>query len=194
MYETKSSQSLKLSIIAYIAAVIFAIHLVTYLIPSVRNATTSSSVLVAELLALIAVAEHALLFPIIAAPPAPRWAKFAGYGWLVIDIATDIMQINGAPQTVYLPMRYSGHISAAIWIASASWETKGAMRIIGLLLALDLAIYSFIAFVPLTFIVLLPSLVLLPLWIVLVGRFLSWTGDDQTDEHQLKGNQVSEKI
>ncbi len=47
------------------------------------------------------------------------------------------------------------------------------MRIVGLLLALDLAIYSFIAFIPLTFVVLIPSLVLLPLWLVLVGRLIT---------------------
>lgn len=193
MYETKSSQQDKVAYIAYAAAILFAIHLVTYLIPALRNATTGSSVVVAELLALLAVAEHALLFPVIAALPAPRWAKYAGYGWLVIDIATDIMQLNGAPQATYLSMRYGGHISAAIWIASVSWETKGAMRIIGLLLALDLAIYSFIAFSPLTFIILLPSLVLLPLWIVLGGRFLARTSEQRLDELQLEGNQVSEK-
>jgi len=62
---------------------------------------------------------------------------------------------------------------AALWMASASWQAKGTARIVGWLLAFDLAIYSFIAFLPLTFVVLVPSLVLLPLWFVLVGRLLS---------------------
>src|SRR5438128_6823638 len=88
-------------------------------------------------------------------------------------MATDIMQLNGVPNTTYLAMRYGGHISAALWIASASWQIKGAIRITGLLLALDLAIYSFIAFIPFTFVILIPSLVLLPLWLVLSGRFLA---------------------
>ncbi len=90
---------------------------------------------------------------------------------------------------MYLPMHYGGHISAALWIASASWQTRGAMRIVGLLLALDLAIYSFIAFIPLTFVVLIPSLVLLPLWLVLVGRLI--TREDQ--EHQQARADVGEK-
>jgi len=68
---------------------------------------------------------------------------------------------------------YGGQISAALWIASASWQAKGTTRIVGWLLAFDLAIYSLIAFLPLTFVVLVPSLVLLPLWFVLVGRLLS---------------------
>ena len=159
--------------IAYIDAILFAIHLITYFIPAIRDAKVTNAPLAAELLALIAVAEHVLLFPIIALLPAPNWAKHAGYGWLVIDIATDIMQLNNVAAITYLPMRYGGHIAAAIWIASASWQAKGAFRVIGLILALDLAIYSFIAFIPFTFIMLIPSLILLPLWIVLIGRRLS---------------------
>jgi hypothetical protein len=172
MQQTTSSQQSKIVYIAYVVAFLFAVHLVTYLIPAMRDATTGSAPLVAEFLALLAVAEHLLLFPVIEALPAPRWAKYAGYGWLVIDMATDIMQLGGVEKTTYLSMRYGGHISAALWIASASWQARSAMRVTGLLLALDLAIYSFIAFIPLTFVILLPSLVLLPLWLVFAGNVL----------------------
>jgi hypothetical protein len=158
---------------AYVAAILFAIHLVTYVIGPLRDATTSSSPIVAELLALLGVAEHLVLFPVIAALPAPRWAKAAGYGWLVIDMATDIMQLNGVPKETYLALRYGGHISAAVWIASASWQAKGVLRIVGEFVALDLVVYSFIAFIPFTFIVLFPSLLLLPLWLVLIARLLA---------------------
>lgn len=158
---------------AYAAAVLFAIHLITYFIAPIRDATTTSSPIVAELLALLAVAEHLLVFPVVAATPAPRWARAAGYGWLVIDMATDIMQLNGTPKTTYLAMRYGGHISAALWIASGSWQRTGTLRVIGVLLALDLAIYSFLAFIPFTFVILIPSLVLLPLWLWLVGRLIA---------------------
>jgi len=167
---------------AYAAAILFAIHLVTYFIAPLRDATTTSSPIVAELLALLAVAEHLLMFPVVEALPAPRWARYAGYGWLVIDIATDIMQLNGVPSTTYLAMRYGGHISAALWIASASWQIKGAIRITGLLLALDLAVYSFIAFIPFTFVILIPSLVLLPLWLLLSGRFLARGGEHYLEQ------------
>lgn len=189
MYDKKLSQ--RSATIAYVAAALFTIHLITYLIPSIRDATTATSPLIAELLALLGVAEHLLLFPVVAALPAPRWARAAGYGWLVLDMATDIMQLNGTPQLTYLPLRYGGHISAALWIASASWQTRGAIRVIGLLLAFDLVLYSFIAFIPLTFIVLLPSLVLLPLWLVLVGRLI---GAQQRLQDEIDGHKKSKSV
>jgi hypothetical protein len=174
MNELKPSQLARL---AYLVAALFTIHLITYLIPGIRDATPTRLPVVTELVGIIGVAEHLLLFPVVAALPAPRWARAAGYGWLVIDMATDIMQLNGIDKSIYLSLRYGGHISAALWIASASWQAKGAMRVIGWLLALDLFIYSFIAFIPFTFIVLFPSLVLLPLWFVLVGRFFDREGE-----------------
>jgi hypothetical protein len=107
--------------------------------------------------ALLGVAPHLLLFPIVATLPAPRWARAAGYGWLVVDITTDIMALNGVPITIYLAMRYGGHVSAALWFASASWQAKGATHVVGLLLALDLGGYSFVApFDPTHFVGLLP--------------------------------------
>jgi hypothetical protein len=161
------------SLAAYGAAFLFAIHLVTYFIPAIRDVTTSSSVFGAEALALLAVAEHLVLFPVVAILPAPPWARAVGYGWLILDIATDIMQLNGAPKLIYLSLRYGANVAASLWIASASWQGKGALRVIGIIVALDLVTYSFIAFIPFTFLLLLPSLVLLPLWFVLVGRFLA---------------------
>jgi hypothetical protein len=167
--ETRLSQQ-RAATAAYGAALLFAIHLVTYFIPAIRDVTTRSSVFGAEALALLAVAEHLILLPVIAALPAPGWARAVGYGWLVLDIATDIMQLNGVDKLTYLGLRYGANVAAAIWIASASWQGKGAMRVIGVIAALDIALYSFIAFIPFTFLVLVPSLVLLPLWLVLVGR------------------------
>ncbi len=171
MNQTKLSQ--RTAVAAYGAAVLFAIHLVTYFIPSIRDVTTSSSMIGAEALALLAVAEHLILLPVIAALPVPKWARAVGYGWLVLDIATDIMQLNGVVKLTYLSLRYGANIAAALWIASASWQTKGATRVIGVIVALDLAVYSFIAFIPLTFLVLIPSLILLPLWFALIGRLLT---------------------
>ena len=171
--------SSRLARIVYIDAVLFAIHLITYFIPAIRNATYRNSLPLAEFDALLAVAEHLLLFPIVAALPAPRWGKAAGYGWLVVDMATDIMQLNGVPALIYLTLRYGGHISSALWAASASWQARGALRVVGLLYALDLTMFSFMAFVPLSFVVLLPSLVLLPLWLVLIGRLLARHGIEE---------------
>ncbi len=158
---------------AYGAAVLFALHLLTYFIPSLRDMTPSSSVPLAEALALLAVVEHLLLLPVIAALPAPSWARAGGYGWLVLDIATDIMQVNGAVKLTYLTLRYGANIAAALWIASASWRATRPMRVIGVIVAFTLVLYAYIAFLPWAFLVLVPSLFLLPLWLFLVGRFLS---------------------
>ena len=35
----------------------------------------------------------------------------------LIDIATDSMQLKGVDKSIYLSLRYGGHISAALWIA-----------------------------------------------------------------------------
>ena len=108
---------------SYGAALLFAIHLVTYFIPSIPDVTTSSSVIGAEALALLAVVEHLILLPVIAALPVPKWARAVGYGWLVLDIATDIMQLNGVVKPTYLSLRYGANVAAVLWIASASWHS-----------------------------------------------------------------------
>jgi hypothetical protein len=88
-------------------------------------------------------------------------------------MATDTMALSGIPVTTCLPMRGGEYPSAALWIASASLQAKGATRIVGLLLALELGGYSFVApFDPTHFVGLLPLLMLLPIW--LVGRLLRW--------------------
>ncbi len=163
---------------AYGVAVLFALRLVSFFVPTMRDATVFNSPLLGELNALLGIAPHLLLFPVVAALIAPEWARAAGYGWLVVDMATDIMALDGvAPMTAF-SLKYGGHIAAALWIATASWQTQGATRIVGLLLALDLSSYSFIStFVPV--IPLIPSVVLLPLWFVLVGRQLAISGMQQ---------------
>ena len=172
---------------AYVAAVLFVIRLPTFFVPAIRDALPGNSPVLSELNALLGIAPHLVLFPVVAALPAPRWGRAAGYGWLVIDMATDVMDLGGVAKLTYLSLRYGGHISAALWIASASWDAKGALRIVGWLLAFDLAIYSFIApFGSLTFLVLLPSLVLLPLWLALVGRYLArGSENEQVRERQV---------
>lgn len=156
---------------AYAAAVLFALHLVTYFVPSVRDATLASSATIAGALAVLAIAQHAVVFPVVAALPAPRWAQIAGYLWLVVDMGTDLLQLGGAPKSLYLVLRLAINLVAALWIASASWRARGATRGIGIFVAFDFACYSFVALLsPLAFVITLPSLVLLPVWFVLAGR------------------------
>jgi hypothetical protein len=156
---------------AYISTMLFAVSLLRfYFVP--RLGLPADSPIVLELNGgLLPVAAHLLLFPVVAALPAPPWARAAGFGWLVIDITTDIMSLNGVASSIYLPMRYGGHVSAALWIASASWQARGAVRIVGLILALNLGIYSFIPNGPV--LILVPTGFLLPLWFLLVGLLLA---------------------
>ncbi len=158
---------------AYVAATLFVVAFARFFVlpPEGRGNV---------LVALLGVAPHLLLFPVVAMLPAPQWGRAVGYGWLVVDVVTDIMALNGVTTPTFIAMRYGGHVSAALWIAVASWHTRGASRIIGLLLALDLGGYSFVApFDPTHFVGLLPSFVLLPVWLVLVGRLLH-----RKDEHR----------
>lgn len=174
MSTPQSSQTLRPAIAvyaAYTAAILFALHLATYFASSLRDATLSTSAVLAVSLALLAVAQHVVVFPVVAALPAPRWAQLAGYIWLVVDTASDLLQLGGTPKSVYLTLRLVINVVAAIWIASASWRAHGAMRVLGLIVAFDITAYSCVALLsPLAFVVSLPSLVLLPVWFVLVGR------------------------
>ncbi len=179
MDESKQSQRFGAAYAAYAAAIVFVVSLARFFFIPLLQLPANSPV-VAELNGgLLPVVAHLLLFPVVAALPAPQWARAAGYGWLVIDIATDIMALDGIPDATYLPMRYGGHISAALWIALASWQATGPVRVFGLLLALDLGGYSFIPNGP--FWVLLPSGLLLIIWFALVGRLLTHLAARQTE-------------
>ena len=166
----------RLALVAYGVAALFAVRLPSfYFLPQ-----SGGSLVARELSALLGIAPHLLIFAVIAALPAPVWAKSAGYGWLAIDMTTDIMALNGVADATFLPMRYGGHIAAALWIATASWQARGATRGVGLLLALDLGAYSFIApFV--SFVALLPSIVLLPAWFILVARSIGRGAEDREE-------------
>ena len=162
-----------LSQLAYGAAILFILGLSRFFVAYLTPLQVGDGTLPGTLLSL---SEHLILFPIIAALPAPQWAKSAGWGWLTIDMSTDIMALNGVPPATYLALRYGGHISSALWVAAASWQGKGALRWIGWLYALNLASYSFLAAYKGSFVILFPSLVLLPLWLVLIGRLFARSG------------------
>jgi hypothetical protein len=159
---------------AYVAAVLFALHLASYLVPTLRDATLATATSLAVPLAVLAVAQHLAVFPVVAVLRAPPWARAAAYVWLLVDMGTELLQLGGASKSVYLVIRLAVNVLAALWIASASWRARGAMRGIGLFVALDAAAYSCVGlFFTRAFIVTLPSLILLPIWFALVGRSLA---------------------
>src|SRR5438874_6431 len=113
--------------IAYAAAAMFVALFVTYGI-----APTS------PLVSLFGVVAHLLLFPVVAALAAPSWAKAGGYGWLVVDIVSNVMSLGGIGDVTTSAVRFGGHVVAALWIASASWEADRVTRVVGSALALIL--------------------------------------------------------
>jgi hypothetical protein len=117
----------RLATLAYLVAALFVVRWVgSFLLPAnpplaLRDGTLGG--------ALLGVAPHLLLFPIVAALAAPSWGRAAGWGWLVIDMTSAILALNGVPQAIYLPLRYGGHVSAALWIAAAHRRAQpGASR------------------------------------------------------------------
>ena len=162
------------AVFAYAAATLFAAHLATYFVPAIRDATLTTSTTLAVLLALLAVAQHLVVFPVVGALQAPWWARAAAYVWLVLDMGTDLLQLDGAPKSLYLVIRLGVNLFAALWIMLASWRARGGMRWLGMFVAADFACYSFVGLLsPVAFLIALPSLVLLPLWFVLAGRHIA---------------------
>jgi hypothetical protein len=130
----------------------------------------------------IAVGLHLVLFPVVAALPVPPWARAAGYGWLVIDIASSIMLLNGVPEATAAALRYGGHIPAAVWVAAVAWQTGGLGRAVGALLAAGLAGYSFAApWVPETAFRLIGLLLIV--WLTLLARTVQGQGRDAASAH-----------
>jgi hypothetical protein len=123
-------------------------------------------------IAVVAVAAHLALLPVVAAMPAPNWARAAGYGWLAIDVILNIASLNGAEEPTVTSFRLGGHILAATWIGTASSAVTGPVRPTGLLLAALLVVHAFAA--PwLPFWAIYPPFLLIPVWLGLSGRWLA---------------------
>ncbi len=118
------------------------------------------------------VALHVVLFPVVAALPGPSWAKAAGYGWLVVDIALNIAVLNGFSLAAATSIRLGIHVSAAIWIAlAAAAQGTRALKAVGWAAAGAFGGYSFVApWVP--SVAIIPGGVLLIAWLVLSGVYL----------------------
>lgn len=174
MPETNARSTSLESSAAIAAAILFALHLFSYFVPALRDATLQTLAVPAVALAVLAVVQHLVVFPVAATLPAPRWAVFAAYIWLVVDMLTDVAQLGGAPKSAYLPVRLAVNVLAALWIASASFRQRATFRILGVVIAVDLILYSAFGLLsPAAFLITLPSLVLLPVWFWLVGRMLA---------------------
>jgi len=87
---------------------------------------------------------HLAMLPVIAALPAPAWAKASGFTWVVADNMLVMLTFYNAGSEIVQPLRMGVHLATATWILGASWNQTGAFRWIGLLVVLAMAGISLI--------------------------------------------------
>lgn len=152
---------------AFVGAGLFAALIVAFNVAGV-NASVTGWVL---LIGVLGVASHLALLPVVAAIDVAPWARAAGYAWIFIDAMLNIATVNSADVELVSALRLGGHVPAAVWIALASAQTGGAVRGVGVLLAMMLAVHTFASpWVPL-WVIYIPF-VTIPVWLTLVGRAL----------------------
>lgn len=146
---------------SYLGAALFALLIILF------NTMPHNIVAIAA----VAVAFHVVLFPVVAELPSTDWARAGGYGWLVLDIAANIMQLNGVDEHTCSALRYGAHIPAIIWIITSSLKANRTTQAVGLVQALIMGSYSFVApWAPMW--MLYPAMVLLIIWLLLSGYTL----------------------
>jgi hypothetical protein len=110
---------------------------------------------------------HLAVFMLVAKLDAPEWARAAGYGYLLLDVTTGVLTLNGVPDPIPLYLRLSGHIFAGIWIATAALRGPTIMKVAGVAQAVSLAGYTFVSpYVPIS--ALAPASVLTVAWFALL--------------------------
>ena len=151
---------------AYAGAALFVLLIVYSLL---GNGQPSTALFIA--MGVVGAASHLVLLPVVAAMPAPEWARAAGYGWLVIDTMLNVASVNGLDPNLAGALRLGGHASSALWMATAAQHSKGAVKAIGWPLAAVLMVHAFGApWLPAW--VIYPPFVTIPIWLVLIGRSL----------------------
>lgn len=111
---------------------------------------------------------HLAFFLLVAKLEAPEWARAAGYGWLVLDVMTAVLTLNGVPFENYIFVRLGGHIFGGIWIATASLSGSRPVQIVGVVTGLYLFGFTFASpFVPLQ--ALFPNAILILVWLAIIA-------------------------
>jgi hypothetical protein len=117
---------------------------------------------------------HLAMLPVIAALPAPSWAKVSGFAWVVVDNMLVLLSFYGAGEEIVTPLRMGVHLATATWIFGASMTHHGALRWVGFLVVLAMAGVSL--FGPFLGNVVEqasgPGALLLMIWIVVAGNRL----------------------
>ncbi|HET9906542.1 MAG TPA: hypothetical protein VFQ23_07870 [Anaerolineales bacterium] len=117
---------------------------------------------------------HLAMLPVIAALPAPLWAKVSGFTWVVVDNMLILLSFYSAREEIVTPLRMGVHLATATWIFGASMSHTGALRWVGFIVVIAMAGVSLIgpflgnAVVQASG----PGALLLIIWIFMVGNHL----------------------
>jgi hypothetical protein len=155
---TDPARSLSIRVIAIAALLFFAPVMVSFFVaPSAGWVRNYPGILF-----------HLALFLLVAKLEAPEWARAAGYGWLVLDVMTAVLTLNGVPLEIYTYVRLGGHIFGGIWIATASLSGSRPVKIVGLITGVYLSGFTFVAtFLPIQ--VLGPNAILVLVWLAIIA-------------------------
>ncbi|MHA4811460.1 hypothetical protein ACX0G9_25390 [Flavitalea flava] len=88
----------------------------------------------------IAVIFHFTLLPLIAAMPAPAWAKMGGFTWVFVDIILAVASVNGVSNEILEPMRGGVHVALIVWPFGIAIINKGFIRWVSIVFALSIGI------------------------------------------------------
>lgn len=131
----------------------------------------------------LAVLFHLALLPLVAALPAPPWARAAGYGWVALDVAAGVMTAHGMDALSTTAMRHAAETMALPWLAAASWRTGGVPRAVAVALVPLLAAQALFgpalaSVAPgLPFAAMLAAMLSLVTWLVAAGLRLVRSGE-----------------
>jgi hypothetical protein len=110
---------------------------------------------------------HLAVFLLVFKLPAPEWAKAAGCGWLLLDVAAGTLGINQVDPAIAQRVRLGGHIFAGIWIVMASLQGSLAAKLVGLPTGAILFAYTFASpFLPRIW--LSPAAILMLVWLAIL--------------------------
>lgn len=111
---------------------------------------------------------HLAIFLLVAKLEAPEWAKAAGYGWLILDVMTGVLTLNGVPHEIYDFVRLGGHIFSGIWIAVASLSGSRLLKVVGVVTGVYLSAFTFVS--PfLSMKALGPNAILVLIWLAIIA-------------------------
>lgn len=111
---------------------------------------------------------HLVVFLLVFKLPAPEWARAAGYGWLLLDVAAGVFRVNQAQPAIAQYMRLGGHIFAGIWIVMVSLQGSLAVKLVGLPAGAILFAYTFASpFLPTVW--LSPAAILVLVWLAILA-------------------------